>query len=81
MVKDSKTKRMEETLWIGILGPGAWEKISPHVPAGGLKIDPAKMKAIFETLPKQEVDAIAARASKSSAPEAKVVLEAIKGIR
>lgn len=61
--------------------PRVAEMLHPHVPAGGLAIDKATMEALFKTLPKQEVDAIAVRASKSSAPEAKIVLEAIKGNR
>ena len=96
MPRDSKTKRMEEKLLVGILGDRAWEIISPRVPAGGLaidkskidmgkidmsKIDMTKMEALFKNMPKQEVDAIAARASKSSGPEAKMVLDAINGIR
>jgi len=87
---------MEEKLLVGILGDRAWEIISPRVPVGGLaidkskidmgkidmgKIDMEKMEALFKTMPKQELDSIAARASKSSAPEAKMVLEVMKGIR
>lgn len=83
MATDSKTKRMKETLAKGILGDRAWEALYPHVPLAldMSKIDKAKMEDLFKTMPKQEVDAIAARASKSSAPEAKMVLEVIKGIQ
>jgi hypothetical protein len=82
MATDSKTKRMKETLAKGILGDRAWEALYPRGPAIDMaKLDPAKMKAIFQTLPKQEVDDIAARASRSSAPEAKTVLEVINSIR
>jgi hypothetical protein len=83
MATDSKTKRMKETLAKAILGDRAWDALYPHAPLAidMTKIDMTKMEALFKTMPKQELDDIAARASKSSAPEAKMVLEAIKGIR
>ena len=82
MATDSKTKRMKETLMKGIFGDRAWEVLYPRGSAIDMaKLDPRKMKAFFQTLPKQDLDDIAARASSSSAPEAKAVLEVIKGIR
>ena len=85
MATDSKTKRMKETLAKGILGDRAWEALYPRNPSSlaidMTKIDTEKMAALFKSMPKKEVDDIAARASKSSAPEAKAVLEVIKGIR
>jgi len=53
----------------------------PHVPAGGLTIDKATMQAFMKTLPKQEVDAIVAKASQSKDPKAGMILEAAKGIQ
>jgi hypothetical protein len=51
----------------------------PHVPAG-LKFDKASIQEFMSTLPKQEVDAIVAKARQANDPAAKVIIEAA-GIR
>ena len=82
MAIDSKTpKKAADVLVHGILGSRVWEMLFPHVPAGGVKIDPGKMQAIFDKLPKQELEAIAARASQSNDPVAATILGAIKNTK